>query len=67
MSHTKPSSPTPTDAVALVENLDPDAIAKRLDELVAEERALRVLLHSARARQQAQRRRQQKEAKADAS
>jgi hypothetical protein len=49
---------TQTDAVTLIEALDPDQISRRLDELVAEERALRVLLRSARARQQARRRRQ---------
>jgi hypothetical protein len=44
---------SPTD---LVNNLDPDALAARLDELDAEAQALRVLLRSARARQAAQKR-----------
>jgi hypothetical protein len=51
----------PADPVALIQSLDPDAIARRLDELAAEEHALRVLLRSARARQQAQRRRDAQE------
>jgi hypothetical protein len=51
----------PADPVALIQSLDPDAIARRLDELVAEERALRVLLRSARARRQAELRRQARE------
>jgi hypothetical protein len=46
-----------TDAVALVQQLDPDAIRRRLDELDAEASALRVLYRSARARQSAARRR----------
>lgn len=41
---------TPTDAVALVRDLDPQAIAARLAELEAEASALRVLLRAARAR-----------------
>jgi hypothetical protein len=51
----------PTDPVALVQSLDPDQIARRLEALAAEERALRVLLRSARAREQALRRRQRRE------
>jgi hypothetical protein len=54
--------PTPTDAVHLLRALDADAIAARLAELAAEERALRVLLRSARAREQATRRQQRREA-----
>jgi hypothetical protein len=41
----------------LVNSLDAEAIAARLDELEREAQALRVLLRSARARQGAQRRR----------
>jgi hypothetical protein len=41
----------PTDAVALIERLDPDAIRNRLAELDRQSRALRVLLRSALARQ----------------
>jgi hypothetical protein len=50
-----------TDPVALVRSLDADQIARRLEELAAEERALRVLLRSARARQQGQLRRERRE------
>jgi hypothetical protein len=50
-----------TDPVALVRSLDADEIARRLTDLAAEERALRVLLRSARAREQARRRQQQRE------
>jgi hypothetical protein len=46
---------TPADPVAIVQSLDADAIAARLDELAREEQALRVLLRSARARQKGQR------------
>jgi hypothetical protein len=47
----------PTDAAKLVKSLDADEIARRLEELADEERALRVLLRSARARENAVRRR----------
>jgi hypothetical protein len=47
----------PHDPVQLVEQLDPDAIAARLDELDREAAALRVLLRSTRARQAATSRR----------
>jgi hypothetical protein len=40
----------------LLNSLDPEAIARRLEELDREARALRVLLRSARARQAAQQR-----------
>lgn len=40
-----------TDPIALLERLDPDAIAARLEEIEREGKALRVLLRSARARQ----------------
>jgi len=53
MSRTKQ---TQINAVRLIESLDPDQISRRLHELVAEERALRVLLRSARAREHARRR-----------
>lgn len=43
-----PPSPDP---LALVESLDPDAIAAQIEELDRQQRALRVLLRSARARQ----------------
>jgi hypothetical protein len=55
----------PPDLTTLVKSLDADAIAHRLEELVAEEQAVRVLLRSARAREQAQRRRQQREDRCD--
>jgi hypothetical protein len=45
-----PTTP-PTDPVRLLDALDADAIAARLQELDREARALRVLLRSARARQ----------------
>jgi hypothetical protein len=45
-----------TNPVALLESLDADAIAARLDELEREAQALRVLLRSARARQGAKKR-----------
>jgi hypothetical protein len=45
--------PTPTDATALVRQLDPDAIRQRLDALDRERSALLVLLRAAiRARPQ---------------
>jgi hypothetical protein len=47
---------TPTDPVALINGLNADQITKRLEELTAEEQALRVLLRSARARDGARRR-----------
>jgi hypothetical protein len=47
---------TITDPVAALAALDPDTIAKRLEELAAERQALMVLLRSARARDQAKRR-----------
>jgi hypothetical protein len=43
----------PTDLIRAVAELDADCIATRLDELEAEARALRVLLRSARARDNA--------------
>jgi hypothetical protein len=49
---------TQTDAVALIQGLDADQIARRLEELDAEAQALRVLLRSARARERARTRRQ---------
>jgi hypothetical protein len=52
----KTATPTPTDPVSIVKTLDADAIQARLDALDAEASALRVLLRSARARQNAQRR-----------
>ncbi len=48
MSEDTPRKPSPTE---LVNGLDPDLIAERLDELDREAKALRVLLRSARARQ----------------
>jgi ribosomal 50S subunit-associated protein YjgA (DUF615 family) len=41
------TSPLPTDPVALVRQLDPEAIRKRLAELDGEREALRVLLRAA--------------------
>ena len=38
---------TPPDPVSLIDTLDPDAIAARLEELVREQDALRVLLRAA--------------------
>jgi hypothetical protein len=58
MSH----APLPTDPVTLVQSLDSKQIAARLEELAAEQDALRVLFRSARARERAQRQRQAKEA-----
>jgi hypothetical protein len=49
--------PVPTDPTTLLRTLDPEQIARRLDELDAEAKALRVLLRAVRARKQAQRRR----------
>lgn len=46
------------DLADLVESLDADAIAHRLEDLYRQEAALRVLLRSARARQHARRRRE---------
>ncbi len=46
-----------TNAVDLVKNLDPDAIAARLEELDREMSALRVLLRAVRVRKSAARRR----------
>jgi hypothetical protein len=48
----------PTDPVAIIDTLDADAIAERLEQLDRERDALRVLLRSARARQRAAARRQ---------
>lgn len=53
----KNSKPNPSDPVSIVNTLDADSIAKRIAELDAEASALRVLLRSARARENAQRRR----------
>jgi hypothetical protein len=50
------NDPHAADPVALLESLDPEAIAARLDELEREAQALRVLLRSARARQGARKR-----------
>jgi hypothetical protein len=55
------ATPNPTDPVSIVKTLDADAIAARLAELDSEASALRVLLRSARAREQALRRCQQRE------
>ena len=44
----------PPDPVSLIDTLDPDAIAARLEELVREQDALRVLLRAARARRRGQ-------------
>jgi hypothetical protein len=49
--------PPAADPVALVDALDPDAIAARLDEIDRESKALRVLLRAARARRAAEQRR----------
>lgn len=49
----------PTNAVALVQNLDADAIWKRLDELEEESKALRVLLRSVRSTKRDRSKRQQ--------
>jgi hypothetical protein len=46
----------PADPIRLVRDLDADAIAARLVELEAEASALRVLLRSARARENARKR-----------
>jgi hypothetical protein len=46
------------DPVALIDGLDADAIAARLDQLGRQTKALRLLLRAARARQQAQKRAQ---------
>ncbi len=51
---TKPRNPH--DALGLLKALDADSIAARIAELEAEASALRVLLRSARARQNAQKR-----------
>jgi hypothetical protein len=51
----------PTDAVTLIENLDPDVIRDRLAELDRQSRALRVLLRSAVARQHSTIRRAQRQ------
>ena len=52
----KNATPNPTDPVNIVKTLDGDSIAARLTELDAEASALRVLLRSARARENVQRR-----------
>jgi hypothetical protein len=57
----------PTDPIRFIESLDADQIAERLAQLSAEERALRVLLRSARARQAAKGRQRKREEAADAS
>jgi len=49
MSDVTPHNLSPTE---LIDSLDAEAIAARLDELGREARALRVLLRSARARRQ---------------
>jgi hypothetical protein len=46
----------PTDFAALIDSLDADAIRAQLEDLDRQERALRVLLRSAVARQRAQQR-----------
>ena len=51
----------------MVNSLDPEAIAARLDALDREAQALRVLLRSARARQAAEVRRLRREQAVDAS
>jgi hypothetical protein len=51
MNAPAPHNLSPAD---LLDSLDPDAIAARLDELDRESRALRVLLRSARARRRGQ-------------
>jgi hypothetical protein len=56
----------PTDPIRIVESLDADLIAARLAELSAEQRALRVLLRSARARQVA-RERQERQRREEAA
>jgi hypothetical protein len=58
MSKPTPQNLSPTE---LVNSLDPEAIAARLDALDREAQALRVLLRSARARQAAQVRRLHRE------
>jgi hypothetical protein len=52
----------PQNLVSIVNTLDGNAIAARLRELDAEASALRVLLRSARARENARRREPQKKA-----
>jgi hypothetical protein len=56
MSSTR--APAIDDPLKLVNTLDANAIASRLEELDAERAALRVLLRSARARETAARRRE---------
>jgi hypothetical protein len=56
------TTPGVTDPLSFVKTLDPDAIASRLAELDAEASALRVLLRSARARENALRRQERWEA-----
>jgi len=48
----------PDTLISDIQKLTGDEIARRLDELADEERTLRVLLRSARARERAQRQRQ---------
>jgi hypothetical protein len=52
----KKATPTQPDPTGIIKTLDADAIAARLIELDAEASALRVLLRSARARENALRR-----------
>jgi uncharacterized pyridoxal phosphate-containing UPF0001 family protein len=54
-----------TDATTIVHSLDAEQIAERLNELAAEQQALRVLLRSARAREQVRRRRERREGGTD--
>ena len=49
------------DSIAIIQSLDAEEVAQRLEELAAEDHALLVLPRSARARQQAQRCRQKRD------
>jgi hypothetical protein len=60
------TSTSPLDPLDLLRSLHADQLAKRLDELVAESKALRVLLRSARAREAARRRQQKQKETSDA-
>jgi hypothetical protein len=46
------------DPVSLLAALDADELKRRLDDLIAEEQAIRTLLYAARARERAARRRE---------
>ena len=48
------STPTVKQAAELLGQLSPDDVAKRIDEIRAEERALKTLLRALRARQRRQ-------------